>query len=103
MVETLARVVRESDRVAPACDLQVVVQTLRCALHGIVSLHVLRRNLGRVAWETLVTHLVAGVVRGGSEVVAVAAEKRDDRPVSAGSRGVSIRTTIASMPCNGQS
>jgi len=82
MVETLARVVRESGRVAPEGDLQVVVQALRCALHGIVSLHLLRRNLAGITWETLVTYLVAGVVRGGSEVVAVAEEKRDDRPVS---------------------
>jgi len=82
MVETLARVVRESGRVAPEGNLQVVVQALRCALHGIVSLHLLRRNLAGITWETLVTYLVAGVVRGGSEVVAVAEEKRDDRPVS---------------------
>ena len=65
LLETLTRVVRESDRVPSGLDLQVVVQALRCALHGVASLLVLGRNPPGVAWETLVTHLVAGVVRGG--------------------------------------
>lgn len=65
MLDTLARVVSESGRVAPGLDLQVVVQAFRCALHGVVSLLILRRTLAGVSWETLVLHLVAGVVGKG--------------------------------------
>jgi AcrR family transcriptional regulator len=65
LIETLTHVLRESGRVAPGLDLQVVVQALRCALHGVVSLRLVRPHQPWVAWETLVTHLVAGVVRGG--------------------------------------
>ncbi len=63
MVNTLTRVVRESGHVAPGLDLEVVVQALRCALHGVASMLVLGRRLPGVAWETLVRHLVAGVVQ----------------------------------------
>lgn len=65
MLDTLARVVSESGRVAPGLNLPVVTQALRCALHGIVSIHLLRRNVTGVPWEALVLHVVAGVVRGG--------------------------------------
>jgi AcrR family transcriptional regulator len=82
MLDTLARAVRESSRVAPEVDVQVVVQALRCALHGIVSMYLLRRNVAEVPWKTLVAHLVASVVRGGGEIVLVNEEKRGDRPVS---------------------
>jgi AcrR family transcriptional regulator len=64
-VETLTRVVRESGRVAPGLDLELVVQALRCALHGVVSLRIVRPNVAWVAWETLVAHLVRGVVQAG--------------------------------------
>ena len=63
MVNTLTRVVRESGHVAPGLDLEVVVQALRCALYGVASMLVLGRRLPGVAWETLVRHLVAGVVQ----------------------------------------
>lgn len=82
MLDTLARAVRESSRVAPELDVQVVVQALRCSLHGVVSIYLLRRNVTEVPWKTLVAHLVAGVVRGGGEIMLVNEEKRGDRPVS---------------------
>lgn len=65
MMEALTRFVAESGRVAPGLDLQVVVQALRCALHGVVSIHLLRRNVAGVPWEVLVRHVVAGVVGHG--------------------------------------
>lgn len=65
MIETLTRVVATSGRVAPGLDLQIVVQALRCALHGVVSMHLLRRNVAEVSWELLVRHLVASVVGQG--------------------------------------
>jgi AcrR family transcriptional regulator len=68
MVDTLTRVVRESGRVAPGLDPEVVLQALRCALHGVVSLRLVRPNRSWVVWETLVTHLVTGVVRGGGSI-----------------------------------
>lgn len=67
LLDTLTRVVRESGRVAPGLDLPVVVQALRCALHGVTSLLVLRRNFYGVAWQAVVTHLVAGIVREGPQ------------------------------------
>ena len=65
LMETLTRVVRESGRVPPGLDLELVVQALRCALHGVVSLRIVRPNVAWVAWETLVAHLVRGVVQAG--------------------------------------
>jgi AcrR family transcriptional regulator len=65
MLDVLARVAQESGRVAPGLDLQVVVQALRCTLHGVTSLLVLGRTLPGVKWETVVTHLVAGAVGEG--------------------------------------
>jgi AcrR family transcriptional regulator len=62
LVETLTRVVRESGRVPPELDLELVVQALRCALHGVVSMRLVRPNFAWVPWETLVTHLVTGVI-----------------------------------------
>lgn len=82
MMDTLARVVRESGHVAPGLDAQVVILALRCALHGVVSLHLLRRNVAEVSWETLVMHLVAGVVRGGTEAISIEKKRRGNRPVS---------------------
>ncbi len=68
MIETLTRVVAESGRVAPGLDLQIVVQALRCALHGVVSMYLLRRHATEVSWEMLVRYLVAGVVGQGHAV-----------------------------------
>jgi AcrR family transcriptional regulator len=68
MIETLTRVVAESGRVAPGLDLQIVVQALRCALHGVVSMYLLRRHATEVSWEMLVRYLVAGVVGQGRAV-----------------------------------
>ena len=65
LVDTLTRVVRESGRVAPGLAVDIVVQALRCALHGVVSLNLLHRPLLDVHWETLVSHLVTGVVQEG--------------------------------------
>jgi AcrR family transcriptional regulator len=62
MLEVLDRVVRESGRAATGRDHQVIVQALRCALHGVTSLLVLGRQLPGVHWETVVKHLVACVV-----------------------------------------
>lgn len=62
MLDVLARVVHESGRVAAGRDPHVVVQALRCALHGITSLLVLGRRLPGVKWEAVVKHLVATVV-----------------------------------------
>ena len=63
--ELLRRVVSESGRVPAALDGRLVVQALRCALHGVVALRLVRPQADWTAWETLVTHLVAGVVREG--------------------------------------
>jgi AcrR family transcriptional regulator len=62
MLDVLDRVVRESGRVTEERDHQVIVQALRCALHGVTSLLVLGRQLPGVQWETVVRHLVASVV-----------------------------------------
>ena len=62
MLDVLDRAVRESNRVAPGCEPHVVVQALRCALHGVTSLLVLGRQLSNVKWETVVKHLVTSVV-----------------------------------------
>lgn len=64
MLDTLARVIQESGRMAPGLDLKVVLQALRCTLHGVTSLLVVGRKLPGVKWQTVVTHLVAGVVGG---------------------------------------
>ena len=63
MLDILARVVHESSRIAARSDPQVVVQSLRGALHGVTSLLVLGRTLSGVPWETVVHHLVASVVQ----------------------------------------
>lgn len=63
--ELLLRVLGDSGRVPAALDLQLVVQALRCALHGVVALRLVRPHTDWTAWETLVSHLVAGVVREG--------------------------------------
>jgi AcrR family transcriptional regulator len=62
MLDVLDRVVRESGRVPEERDLRVIVQSLRCALHGVTSLLVLGRQFPGVQWETVVRHLVASVV-----------------------------------------
>jgi AcrR family transcriptional regulator len=62
MLDVLDRVVCESGRIAAGRDPHVVVQALRCALHGVTSLLVLGRQLPGVKWETVVKHLVASVV-----------------------------------------
>jgi AcrR family transcriptional regulator len=62
MLEVLDRVVRESGRVPAERDQRVIVQSLRCALHGVTSLLVLGRQFFGVPWETVVRHLVASVV-----------------------------------------
>lgn len=63
--ELILCVVSESGRVPAGVDLSVVVQALRCALHGVVALHLVRPQGHWSPWETLVTHLVAGVMREG--------------------------------------
>lgn len=63
--EILLRVIRESGRVPPGLDLHLVVQALRCALHGVVALRLVRPQMDWTALDTLVAHLVAGVVREG--------------------------------------
>lgn len=62
MIGVLTRVVAESGRMTPGADLHLVVQALRCALHGVVSMYLLRRQAAEVSWEALVRHLVAGIV-----------------------------------------
>lgn len=61
----LLRVLRESGRVPAGLDLALVVHALRCALHGVVALRLVRPHTDWTALETLVVHLVAGVVREG--------------------------------------
>jgi len=61
MLDVLDRAVRESQRAVGGQDPKVVVQALRCALHGVTSLLVLGRQLAGVQWETVVKHLVATV------------------------------------------
>lgn len=61
-LEVLERAVRESGRAAAGQDHQVIVQALRCALHGVTSLLLLRRQLAGVQWETIVKHLVSHLV-----------------------------------------
>ena len=63
MLDILARVVRESGRVTARHDSQIVVQALRCALHGLTSLLVLGRTLPGVTWEAVVRHLVTNIVQ----------------------------------------
>lgn len=65
MLDVLDRAVRESRRAVETHDHQVIVQSLRCALHGLTSLLVLGRQFAGVPWETIVKHLVA---RLGEEV-----------------------------------
>lgn len=61
--DLLLQVVSNSGRVPAALDVQLAVQALRCALHGVVALRLVRPEADWTAWETLVSHLVAGVVR----------------------------------------
>jgi AcrR family transcriptional regulator len=61
MLDVLDRAVCESRRAAGGRDHQVIVQSLRCALHGVTSLLVLGRQLVGVQWETVVKYLVATV------------------------------------------
>jgi AcrR family transcriptional regulator len=65
--EILLCVLRESGRVPPGLDLPLVVHALRCALHGVVALRLVRPQMDWTALDTLVTHLVAGVVRESIE------------------------------------
>jgi AcrR family transcriptional regulator len=65
LVETLTRVVCESGRMPPGLDPELIVQALRCALHGVVSLRLVRPNVAWVPWESLVSHLVTGIVQEG--------------------------------------
>jgi len=62
MLDAFFRVVQESGRVAEGADLQIVAQSLRCALHGVTSFLVLGRTLPGVTWEDVVAHLVAGTI-----------------------------------------
>jgi len=62
MLDVLDRAVRESGRAAVGHDHQVIVQSLRCTLHGVTSLLVLGRTLPGTTWEAVVHHLVASVV-----------------------------------------
>jgi len=61
MLGVLDRAVRESQRAVGGQDHKVVVQALRCALHGVTSLLVLGRQLAGVQREMVVKHLVATV------------------------------------------
>lgn len=63
--ELLLRIVRESERVSVGLDLSLAVHALRCALHGVVALRLVRPQMEWTALDTLVGHLVAGVVREG--------------------------------------
>lgn len=65
MLDVLARVVRESGRVAPGLDHQFVVHSLRTALHGVAAFVALGRNPPRGGWKKMVSHLVAGAVGEG--------------------------------------
>ena len=62
MLDVLDRAVRESGRAAVGHNHQVIVQSLRCALHGVMSLLVLGRTLPGTTWEAVIHHLVASVV-----------------------------------------
>jgi AcrR family transcriptional regulator len=63
LLDILARVVHESGCVTARHDSQIVVQALRCALHGLTSLLVLGRTLPGVTWEAVVHHLVTNIVQ----------------------------------------
>jgi len=65
--ELLLQVVSESGRVPTGVELPIVVHAFRCALHGVVALRLVRPQGDWTAWETLVSHLVAGVMREGME------------------------------------
>jgi len=58
----LTRILHESGRVPPRQDVAIAVQALRCALHGMVALRLVRPGRSWKSWKTLVLHLVAGVV-----------------------------------------
>lgn len=60
--DLLTRILRESGRVPPRLEVAVAVQALRCALHGVVALRLVRPERPWMPWDTLVRHLVAGVV-----------------------------------------
>jgi AcrR family transcriptional regulator len=58
----LTSILHESGRVPPRLDMAVAVQALRCALHGVVALRLVRPGRPWISWKTLVLHLVAGVL-----------------------------------------
>jgi hypothetical protein len=58
----LTHILHESGRVPPRLDVAVAVQALRCALHGVVALRLVRPGRPWISWKTLVLYLVAGVV-----------------------------------------
>jgi AcrR family transcriptional regulator len=60
--DLLTRLLRESGRVPPRLDVSAAEQALWCALHGVVALRLVRPERPWMRWETLVLHLVAGVV-----------------------------------------
>jgi AcrR family transcriptional regulator len=62
MMDILDRAVYESKRAVGGQDHQVIVQSLRCALHGVTSILVLGHTLPGTTWEAVVHHLVASVV-----------------------------------------
>lgn len=63
--EMLRQLVGESGRVPVGLDVSFVVHALRCTLHGVVALRLVRPQMDWTALETLVAHLIAGVVREG--------------------------------------
>ncbi len=65
--DLLVRILDESGRVPSGRDIHFVYQALRCALHGVVALRLVRPHMNWTSWETLVTHLVTGVVQGEME------------------------------------
>jgi len=60
--DLLTRLLRESGRVPPQLEVSVAEEALRCALHGVVALRLVRPERPWMHWGTLVLHLVAGVV-----------------------------------------
>ncbi|MGE3538179.1 MAG: TetR/AcrR family transcriptional regulator [Candidatus Tectimicrobiota bacterium] len=60
--DLLACVLSDSGRMPKTLDEPFVVQALRCALHGVVALRLVRPQADWPDLEALVSHLVAGVV-----------------------------------------
>ena len=65
--DLLVRLLEESGRIPAGRDIQFVYQALRCALHGVVALRLVRPRMNWTSSEPLVTHLVTGVVQGERE------------------------------------